>query len=199
MFSISKKKYIIALAILSVSTTSVAKEISYDYVEATYGSVTVDAGAGDVDGNGISVSGSFSVAPAIAFEAGYARTNYDKFRGKDLETTALTFGMIAHASISSGTDIYGSLSVIKSDIKASTGSRTIDDDTGNVISIGLRHSATDVIELDAGMARTDIFDDQSNVFFLGARFYAAENFSLAAGYSTGGDVSTLALNARIDF
>lgn len=202
MYNIIKPKYILALALISTSTTSVSRGISYDYVQATYGAVTIDTEttAGDLDGNGFGVSGSFSVAPAIALNAGYGATNYDEFQGIDIDTTSLTFGITAHTSIAPTTDLLGGFAVIKGNIEASDGFNTFDDDdTGNTISIGLRHLATDAFELEAEFSRTDIFDDKSNTFFIGARFYTNDKFSLAAGYSTGDDVDTLLLNARLNF
>ena len=85
------------------------------------------------------------------------------------------------------------------DIEASDGFTTVsDDDTGNIIGFGLRHMATDVVELNVSFSRVDVFDDTSNTFGFGARFYANEKFSFGIGYATGDDVDALLLNARIN-
>ena len=202
MFNIKKQQYILAVAILSASTISISKEISYDYIQGTYASVTIDTKttAGDLDGNGFGFSGSFSVAPAMAINAGYSATSYERLLGVEIDTNSLTFGVTGHTSIAPGTDVLGGFSVLKGEIELSDGFTTFDDDdTGNIISIGLRHLATDKVELEAKFSRTDIFDDTSNTFFLGGRVYASDKSSLAAGYSSGDDVGILLLNARIDF
>jgi hypothetical protein len=202
MPTIKNQKYILALAILTASTVSISQEISYDYIQATYASVTIDTEttAGDLDGNGVGFSGLFSVAPSVAINVGYGTTNYDELLGIDIDTTSLTFGLTAHTSISSGTDVLGSFTVIKGNMEASNGINNIDDDdTGNIISVGLRHLVTDTFELEVEFSRTDIFDDTSNEFFIGGRLYASDKFSLAAGYAKGDDVDALLLNTRVDF
>lgn len=73
MLNFKKHQYILAMAILTVPTVSVSKEISYDFIQGTYSSVTVDTGstAGDLDGDELAASGSFSITPAIAFTVGF--------------------------------------------------------------------------------------------------------------------------------
>jgi len=201
MFQLKKQQYILAAIILSTSTISISKEISYDFIQGTYISSTIDTGttAGDLDGNGIDISGSFSVAPAIAITAGYGATSFDEFLGVDIDTTELTFGVTGHTSIAPGADIFGNFSVLKANIELSDGFTSIDDDdTGNIISIGLRYLASDKIELDIGLSRVDVFDETDNTFGLGVRFYANDKFSLGVGYSTADDVDSLLLNARFD-
>jgi hypothetical protein len=63
----------------------------------------------------------------------------------------------------------------------------------------LRHLVTDIVELDFGFSRVDVFDDTGNTFALGARFYASQNVSLGIGYSTGDDVDAILFNGRVDF
>lgn len=201
MFNLKKHQYILAAAILSISTVSTSKEVSYDFIQGTYASVTVDTGttAGDLDGNGFAASGSFSVAPAIALTASFGATSFDRLQGIEIDTTALSFGLTAHTSVAPGTDVFGNFSVLLADIELSDGFTTIDDDdTGNIISVGLRHLATEKLELEVGFSRTDVFEDTANTFGVGVRFYANDKFSLGIGYATGDDVDTLLLNARID-
>lgn len=201
MFDFKKHQYVLAAAVLSISTVSTSKEISYDFIQGTYASVTVDTGttAGDLDGNGLAASGSFNVAPAIALTASFGATSFDRLQGIEIDTTAFSFGVTAHTSVSPGTDVFGNFSVLLADIELSDGFTTVDDDdTGNIISIGLRHLATEKVELEVGFSRTDVFDDTANTFGVGVRFYANDKFSLGIGYATGDDVDTLLLNARID-
>jgi len=63
MFQIKKSQYILTTLILSISSVSVSKEISYNYIQGAYISSTIDTGttAGDLDSNGANISGSFSV------------------------------------------------------------------------------------------------------------------------------------------
>ena len=199
MIKISTKTCLIAASILALSSNVFSKEISYNYIQGTYSSITDSSLGVDVDGNGFAASGSFSISPNIAITALYGTVSFDRVLGIDVDATELDFGITAHTSIAPSTDVFGNFSVINAEIEASDGFTTIsDDDTGNSITIGIRHMATDKIEISAGFSRVDIFDDTANAFGFGARFYANDKFSIGIGYSTGDDVDTLLLNARID-
>lgn len=196
------KNKILAVMVLSTPALSIAKDIGYDYIEGTYSSVTIDAeGLGsDIDGNGLSVSGSASIAPNVALTAGFSSTNFDEFLGVDIDTTELSVGVTAHTSIADGTDVFGNVSVLKAEIEYSNGFNSIDDDdTGHIISIGLRHAASEVVEIEAGFSLVDIYAESENQFNIGVRFYASEKASLGIGYATADDTDALLLNARIDF
>ena len=195
------KIFAVTLVFGTTVSTAIAKEISYDFIEGTYSSITDSSLPGiDVNGNGFGVSGSFSVSPNIAINAGYGSTSYDRVLGIDIDSTSLTFGVTAHTSVAPGTDVIGNFSVLNGEVKGSNGFTTISlDDTGNIIGVGLRHMVSDALELQIGASRTDIFDDTANTFGLGARFHANDKFSVGVGYSTGDDVDALLLNARIDF
>lgn len=201
MINHNLQQVLLGVAILTASSGVMTKEISYNFIQGTYISTSVDSGttSGDVDGNGFGVAGSFSIAPHIAITAGFGATSFDTFLGIDIDTTELTLGVTGYASIASGTSIFGNFSILKGDVEATDGFITVDDDdTGNVISVGLRHLVTDAVELNLGLSRVDIFDDTENSYGFGARFYANEKVSLGIGYSTSSDVDTLSLNIRID-
>lgn len=193
------QRSILAVAILTASSSVISKEISYSYIDATYASITDSSLNEDIDGDGLGVSGSFSVAPAIALTASFSSTSYDTFQGIDVDFTELTFGVIAHASVAPGTDVYGGFSVLKINSEVSNGFTTIEDDeTGNIIEVGLRAMPSDVVELEANLSRVDAYDDAENVIGFGARFYANEKFSLGVGYKSGDDVDVLLFQVRID-
>jgi hypothetical protein len=190
------------MVILLVSASNVMSEgISYDYVQGSYVSTSMDSGTteGDVDGNGYGFLASLSITPNYAFTVVLVATAFDTFQSVDTDTTDLAFGVTAHTSVSTGTDIFGNFSVLVAKVETTDGINPIsDDDTGYVISIGLRHLVTDALELEAGASREDVFEDTSNSFGVTARFYVSETFSLGVGYATGDDVDSLLLNARLN-
>lgn len=199
MLKISKYNYLVTISLLALSTSAISREISYDFVQGSYESITDSSLGVDVDGNAYSFSGSFSISPNIAITALFGSASFDRVFGIEVDATEFDFGITAHTSIASGTDISGNFSVINGDIEASDGFTTAStDDTGNMISVGIRHMASDNAEIDVGFSRVDIFDDTSNSFGFGARFYANETFSIGIGYSAGDDIDTIILNARID-
>lgn len=199
MLKISTKKHLLAISIMALSTNAFSKEISYDYIQGTYSSLTVSSLGVDVDADGFAAAGSFSISPNIAITALFGSTSFDRIAGIDVDVTEFDFGITAHTSVAPGTDVFGNFSVVNGEVEASDGFTTIsDDDTGNSITVGLRHMATDSVEISAAFSRVDIFDDTGNTFGFGARFYANEKFSIGVGYSTGDDVDALLLSARID-
>ena len=195
----SIKNKLLAITIIALSTNAFSKEISYDYVQGTYSSLTDSSLGVDIDADGFAASGSFSISPNIAISASLGTTSSDRFMGIKIDVKELNFGLTAHTSVSPGTDVFGNFSVVNGDVEISNGFTTIsDDDTGNSITVGLRHMATEAVEIGAAFNRVDIFDGTGNTFGFGARFYANEKFSIGLGYSTGDDVDTFFLSARID-
>ncbi len=191
----------VLVAILVASSDVISKEISYNYIQGTYISTSVDSDAagGDIDGNGFGLSGSFSVAPELAITASYGGRSFDTFQGVDVDSTSLTLGVTFYSSGESGTSAFANISALRGEVESTNGFTTIDDnDTGFIMSFGLRHMATDALELELNYFHTDIFDDTDNTVGLGARFYATEKFSLGIGYETSNDIDTLLLNARFN-
>lgn len=197
---------LVAIAILTASTSAISREISWSYIQGEYASITNSSLNEDIDGDGLGIFGSFGITPNIALGAGYSGTSYDRYQGIDVDTSSLTFGVNVHTLIAPTTSIFGSFEVLKAKYEATDGFNTIDDDdTGNIIGVGLRHMATEAIELDIGFSRTDVFEDKSNTLGLGARFYLTgprrskvNKISFGVGYSTGDDVDAFLFNLRID-
>ncbi|MDH5408339.1 MAG: porin family protein [Gammaproteobacteria bacterium] len=191
-----RKISLLTFSLLITANVS-AKEFSYNYVEAAYGMISDSSLGVDIDGTGIGFGGSFDITPVIAATVSYEVVSYDTYAGIDVDTTALQFGITGHTSISPKADVFANFSIISAEIELSNGfSSASDDDTGNVISAGLRYEVQDNFELDAGFTRTDVFDDSSLSIGFGARFYTDNQLSFRVGYSTGDDVDTITLSAR---
>ena len=124
-----------------------------------------------------------------------------RFWRRYVNFTELNLGLTSHSSITPETDIFGSFSVLKVEGEIDDGSTTTSDsDTGNTISVGLRHMINNTVELNASLTRENIFDDTIIINSFGARLYASEIFSVGVGYFTGNDdVDAILLNVRIDF
>lgn len=200
MLKIAIQRSCLAVLMLALSTTAFSREIGYDFVQGTYSSITVSSGGSDLDGDGFTLSGAFSVSPNIAFSGSYTDTSYDTIQGFDFSSNEFQLGVIAHVAVAPNTDLFGSFSVIEveQDLSSSTLNFS-DDDTGNVISAGVRHMATDSIEVNAGISRIDVFDDTETSYGVGSRAYTGEAFSLGIGYRTSDDVDSFQFSARVDF
>lgn len=192
-------KNIIVISVMAMSTNAMSKDISYDYVQGTYTSSTDSSLGVDIDADGFAVGGSLSVSPNIAITALLGSTSFDRVAGIDIDANEFNFGITAHTSVAPNTDVFGNFSIVNGEVEASDGFITVsDDDTGNAITVGLRHMASDAVEFSAEFSRVDLFDDTENTVGVEARFYANEKFSFGIGYNTGNDFDALQLSARID-
>lgn len=200
MHFLNKSKILSASLLLSLSPFTMAAELSYDYVQGTYQSISDTSISGvNLDATGFSFSGSFSLSNNIAFNAGYGSTSYATLFGIDINSTSFTYGIIGHTEISPSTDINVGFSILNGNAEATDGVTSIsDDDTGNIIGFGLRHMLNDSSELNVSFSRIDIFDDTSSTTGFGVRFYTGNNISFGIGYSTGDDVNSLLFNMRLD-
>jgi len=191
---------LLAFILLATPLTAISKDISYDYVQGSYSSITDSSLNVDIDGTGFDLDASFSVAPSIALTAGYGTTDYDRTFGIALEFTALTLAVTAHTSVAPGTDAFGNLSLLDIEAEASNSTTKInDDDTGNIITAGLRHTINDSFELEASVSRYDAFYDSFTDVVLGARFYANESISAGIAYSQDNeDEDALIFNLRLN-
>ena len=200
MFGSIIQRSLLMAVILPLSSNALSREISYDFVQGTYSSVTDSSlPNGDVDGDGLGISGSLGITQNLALTAGFNATSFDSIQGIDIDTSEFVLGITLHAPIAVGTDVVANFSALKAKVEATGGVQPFDDnDTGIVARIGLRHLVTNSIEVDVGFSYTDVFDDSFTTFGLGARFYANEQISFGIGYATGDDVDALLLNARFN-
>ena len=191
MFGYTVQRSLLMAVILVASSNAISREISYDYIQGTYSSVTDSSFPNDIDGDRFGVLGSLGVTQNLALTAGFNATSFDN----DIDASQFVLGITLHAPIAVGTEVVGNLSALKAEIE---GANFDDNDTGFIVGIGLRHLVTNSVELDAGISYTDVYDDNFTTFGFGARFYANEKISFGIGYATEDDVDTILLNARLD-
>ncbi|REK51991.1 MAG: porin family protein [Bacteroidetes bacterium] len=191
-------RVLVGSALLYVFQSASAQDLNYDYIEAGYVSTSVELGGStDLDGNGFAVTGSSSISPNLAFGAGYSGVSYERLQGIDVDTSELTFGLLAHAALAPRTDVYASFSVLNADAEASNGFNSIsEDDTGNTIGLGVRHLASDAVELGLGLSRVDVFDSADTAFGVSARFFANKTLAIGIGYSVADDIDAISVSAR---
>ncbi len=182
----------------SLCNNTYSQAISYNYIQGTYISTTIDLNIVEIDADGFAISGSFAVNNNLALTTSFGSTSYDRFVGIDLDTSELSFGFIAHAEISKNTDLFGGISIINSEIEVTDGFSTNSiDDTGNVLNLGIRSMASDKFELNFLLIRTDVFDETDTAFSFGAQFYANEILSIGANYITADNIESVVFNIRI--
>ena len=196
----SIQRIIFAISILTMSSSVISKEISYDFIQG--GLINTPAG-NDNDptpgGDGFEFSGSFSVMPNIAITAGYERMEFDENLVIDVETFDL--GVTAHTSrLGPGSSAFVNLSALYGEAKENGGATSSDSDTGYLASVGIRSMVTDIFELNLDLSREDLFDDHDVSFEFAGRIYPSEKVSFGAGvvFSRNAEKS-LVVNARVNF
>ena len=99
------QQVLLSVAILTVSSGAVSREISYDFIQGSYVSTSIDADgtSGDIDGNGAGIAGSFVIVPNIAVTTDFVTTSFDTFQGVDSDTTEITLGVTGYGSVADNT------------------------------------------------------------------------------------------------
>lgn len=175
------------------STSVLADDLNYNYVQAAYLDTEIDSGAFDVDGDGLAVSGSVELGESMFLTAGYAAQEFDF--GVDLDQWAIGVG--GHLPISETIDLVGSVSYVDAEVDTRFGDA---DDDGYGASIGIRARVADNVELEGGINYVDLdtAGDETS-FGFGGRYYFTEAFALGAGVELGDDVTGWNVGVRYEF
>ena len=190
-----------AVCLMSVSNV-MSEAASFDYLEITYISSTIDPSASidEVEGDGIGLALSLSFHPSFAMRLAVAATTFDTFQGIGVDTSKITdLGVTAHTSVASGTDLYGNLSIVKAEITATDGGvSTSDNDFGGKIRIGVRQRVLGALELDLYASHAKVFGNTVNTYAIDSRFYLRKRVSVGFGYLASDDLHSLLFSVRMD-
>ena len=183
---------LLALAMLG-SASAIADDLNYNYVQAAYLDTEIDDSAFDVDGDGLSLSGSVELGESMFLTAGYAAQEFDF--GIDLDQWAIGVG--GHLPISDSVDVVGSLSYVDAEIDSRFGGA---DDDGYGASIGIRARVADNVEVEGGINYVDLdAGGDETSFGIGGRYYFTPEFALGAGVDLGDDVTAWSVGVRFEF
>lgn len=199
MFKNIKNKIIYVVGFSMLSLNAVCEEISYNYIQGSYMSISVNPDEEDFNGDGFGLSGSFGISNNLALTVGYSEINFDRIFGVDFDRTELALGFIAHMKASSEADLFVGLEGFSRVAKASNGFTTFkQDDFGNKISAGIRNKILKNLELNISVVRSDVFDHSIVSFVLGAQLYANKKYSLGAYLSSSDEEEIVSFNFRVD-
>lgn len=168
-------------------------QFEYTYVEIGYDETEFEVGGGgDIDGDGLTISGSFELTNEWHFFASYGQADLDF--GFDLDTLTVGAGYVYPAK--SNIDLYGRVLYIDMDVDG-PGPLGADDD-GLGLQFRIRGRVSEELELEGGIQYIDVADSDTS-FQAGARYYFSESFSAGIGLTFGGDADGLGINARFEF
>jgi hypothetical protein len=167
-------------------------QFEYTYVEIGYDETEFEVGPGDIDGDGLTVSGSFELNNEWHVFASYGQADLDF--GLDLDTFAIGAGYVY--PLKSDIDLYGRVLYIDSEVDG-PGPLNADDD-GLGLQFRIRGRVSDELELEGGIQYVDVADSDTSLQ-AGARYHFSETFSAGIGLTFGGDADGIGINARFEF
>lgn len=176
------------ISLLAFAATAGAQDFGYTYAQASYGSVSVDTGIGDIDGDGLGVSGSYGFHPEFYVAGEYQTADLDL--GVELDVLELAVGW--HTPLSDQLDFTAEFGFVNAEMGTS-------DDDGFMIGAGLRGALTDAVELNGGIDYIDTeFLDETRLE-AGFLYSLTDQMTVGAEASFWDDITVYQLNLRFDF
>jgi hypothetical protein len=166
-------------------------QFNYTYVEISYDELDFDLGPADIDGDGLTLSGSFELNDDWHVYTSYG--SHDLDFGIDLDTWMIGAGYVY--PLKDDVDIYGRVLYI--DQSADSGPASADDD-GLGLQGRIRARVTDQLELEGGILYVDVADSDTSLQ-ASARYNFTENFSAGISLAFAGDTDGISVNARYSF
>lgn len=166
-------------------------QFSYNYVEISYDETDFDVAGSDIDGDGLTLAGSFELTDEWHAYASYGSADLDF--GIDIDTWAIGAGY--SFPLRTGVDLYGRVLYIDSSVDA--GPVNADDD-GLGLQLRIRGRVNDVLELEGGVQYVDVGDSDTSLM-ASARYHFNKAFSAGVALTFGGDTDGIGINARYTF
>ena len=164
-------------------------QFNYTYLQLSYDETDFDIGPGDVDGDGLTLSGSFELNDDWHIYTAYSQADLDF--GLDVDTWAIGAGYVY--PLKDGIDLYGRVLYIDQ----SSDAANLDDD-GLGLQARIRARINDQFELEGGLQYVDVSDSDISLQGM-ARYNFTEQFSAGIGITLAGDTDGIGINARYSF
>jgi hypothetical protein len=166
-------------------------QFNYTYLQLSYDESDFDLGPVDVDGDGVTISGSFELTDEWHIYTAYSQADLDF--GIDVDTWAIGAGYVF--PLKDDIDIYGRALYIDQNVDA--GPANADDD-GLGVQGFIRARLADEFELEGGVQYVDLSDSDVSLL-ASARYNFTEQFSAGIGITFAGDTDGIGINARYSF
>lgn len=178
--------------LLALSVSAGAQGFDYNYFQLGYSSIDVDDV--NVDGDGMSLGGSFAINENYHVFAGYTSGDLDF----NVDYTSWNAGIGYNSALSDKVDAYARLSYEYAELDV-PGFREFDDD-GFGFSVGLRFAATPDVELGAAINYVDLSDSGDDTGFEARALYNfTDAFAMGLVGEWGDDISVYSLIGRFYF
>lgn len=179
-------------AVATAQQAAPSQPLNYSYVELGYDESDFDVGPFDIDGDGLTLSGSFELNDDWHVFASYGTFDLDS--NVDVDTLAVGAGY-RHA-LKDNVDLYGRVLYISSD--ADTPGPGDPDEDGLGLQLRIRAMIADDLEVEGGIQHIDVGDSDTSLQ-AGVRYHFTDQFSAGLGVTFAGDTDGLGINARFSF
>jgi hypothetical protein len=166
--------------------------LDYTYVELSYDESDFDVAGGDIDGDGLTLSGSFELTEEWHAFASYGNADLDF--GIDIDTWAIGAGY--RYPLRADVDLYGRVLYLDSEVDGPGPGNNDEDGLG--LQFRIRSLVTDVLELEGGVQYVDVGDSDVSLQ-VSARYHFTAALSAGVGLTFGGDTDGIGVNARFSF
>ena len=183
-----KHKVGIAALLASVSMGASAANFNYNYAQLGYET-------GDFEG--LTLTGSFEINNQMFVLARYAAVTNDD-AGFDLDYNEVSLGAGMHMPMDAKTDAVFSLSFINGEIQVPDFPFLDVDDSGVLMTAGVRHMVAPNIELAGNVYHTTHFDGDTGINGE-VRYNINQQMSAGLSYTSSDAVDGLGLNFRMGF
>ena len=180
----------VAALLATLPMASNAANFNYNYGQIDYQS-------GDFDGFG--VSGTFEINDEIFVRAGYiGATNDDA--GFDIDYTRISVGAGYHMPIitKTDTDAVFTVSIVNEELDNPTLPGGSVDETGIMLTAGVRHNLNSDVELAGDLFYIDALDGDFGIYGE-ARYNINKDMSAGIGFTSSDHIDGLSLNFRFGF
>lgn len=176
----------------SGSTRPQSPQFSYNYVELAYDESDFEIGGGEIDGDGLTLSGSFEIAQDWHAYVSYGSADLDF--GIDMDTWAIGAGYAL--PLKQDLDLYGRVLYINSEFDFPGFGD--DEEDGLGLQLRIRARVANDLEVEGGIQHVDVGESDTSLQ-AGARYHFTDAFSAGIGITFGGDADGIGINARFSF
>lgn len=200
------KKILLSLTLILGSPLALA-EYTFNNVALSVYQDTVEVldGADDFKGTSIGISATHELENQIYIVGGYSSGSVDLSEDTakgELEYSAIGFGAGKYFEVGSGAKIAitAQIAMVDQEFTITDSGFTVinekDDDSGLVLSLDYIVPASDVLDFNIGVTRSEIADGSTS-FSAALSYDIADNISLGWSYGQGDDSSSIGVSLRL--
>jgi hypothetical protein len=177
--------------------TAQAYQIDYTFVEAVFSQVEID---GVDDGDGWFIGGSYGFGTNWLAFAEYSTASFDAGPGTDVDFDQLTLGVGGHCPMTTNVDFVGKLGFVdlSAEVRTPFGNASADD-TGILLSAGVRALVMPRVELSGALEYIDVGDGDDTGIKLQGLYQFTDLFALGAALGFGDNTDQYGIFGRVAF